>query len=146
MKLKNVKTGKEIGLDDDLLTRWKEAERIIDDFERRYFDLVWYARRDKDELLQNEWFEALIQMLRIEKEWKDDVNNLVEDPTNWTHGFNSGMLAAMRLVKGMMYKDVMPLEADELDEWDDNVWLTESNEYVAIIEDDPLEDFPFLDT
>lgn len=146
MKLTNAKTGKVIHLDDDLPIRWKETEKILNDLETKYCNLVWWARSDRDKLLREEIYEGIIAQLKIEKEHPKEINDLMNDYTNWTHGFNSGMLAALRLVTGLMSKTIIELDEEELEEYGDDVWLTENDVYVAIFQEDALDEFPFLDT
>lgn len=98
--------------------KWQKANEYLNDLEVKYCNLVWYARSNKDELLESESYEILSKVLEIEKIYKDDVLDIIDDDTNWQHGFNSGMLAAIRLVIGLMNENF----------------------------EDSIDDFPFLDT
>jgi hypothetical protein len=93
--------------------RWRKAKKHLSKLEDKYCRLVWYARSDKYNLLSNEVYEALSSMNEIESLYKDDVDELLNDETNWQHGFNSGMLAGIRLVIGMMNKDGYQDSIDE---------------------------------
>jgi hypothetical protein len=71
----------------------------IDELEHKYDDLVWYARANPDKPALPEIQEQRLQaMHQVETNHPRDVEALRRDPTNWQHGFNSGMLAAARLL------------------------------------------------
>ena len=65
-------------------------------WEQKYFDLVWYARTSQDEPLSADGRK------RVEAAWSADLEELRSDDSNWQHGFNSGCLAAFRLVLGLL--------------------------------------------
>jgi len=73
----------------DLLTE-------ISAWEQKYFDLVWYARTSPDEPVSQPGRR------RVEAAWSADLETLRSDDSNWQHGFNSGCLAAFRLVQGLV--------------------------------------------
>lgn len=84
-----VKRGKE---------RKREMEQMLAitrQMEEKYFNLVWYAR-SKPSSVTNE------PRKDVETKYPVEVKKLQADDGNWTHGFNSGMLAGMRLVLGIM--------------------------------------------
>ena len=92
---------------------------IIDEvknLERKYFDLVWYARSSsKDDHIKG----IKVKRKRIEELYPDEVKNLIKrNNRSWEHGFNSGMLAGMRYVLSL----------------------------AVYGKEDAEEDFPFLDT
>ena len=81
----------------------------------KYFDLVWYARKPRDDDGRLSMEEARIQypntpddilrgmvknVNRVQETYPREVAQL-NCPVHgdWQHGFNSGMLAALRLVK-----------------------------------------------
>jgi hypothetical protein len=64
--------------------------------EKKYFDLVWYARSTPDEPVSQPG------RARVEVAWPDDLHALRSDDSNWQHGFHSGCLAALRLVQGLL--------------------------------------------
>jgi len=70
--------------------------REIGKLEERYCDLVWYARSNPD--------EPLIRAVRerVEETYPNEVKALASVEGQWEHGFNSGCLAAFRLVLGML--------------------------------------------
>jgi hypothetical protein len=72
----------------------------LDRFENKYFDLVWLARRTDKNIEENEG--ARTHFKRIVKQHAKEVAALAEDQSNWTHGFNSGCLAAVRLIVGLL--------------------------------------------
>lgn len=91
-----------------------EFEAEVRALEKKYFDLVWYARSSPDEKVSEHGRR------RVESAWPSELNELRTDDSNWTHGFNSGCLAAFRLILGLTG--------------------TESDAEAA------REEFPFLDT
>lgn len=78
---------------------------------KKYDDLIWYARATPE----NYHIKGVKENVdRIEKEYPDEVNELnglSAEHINWHHGFNSGMVAALRYILTM---DDLGLEqADE---------------------------------
>lgn len=78
---------------------------------KKYEDLIWYARATPE----NYHIKGVKENVdRIEKEYPDEVkelNGLSAEHINWHHGFNSGMVAALRYILTM---DDLGLEqADE---------------------------------
>lgn len=105
--------------------------KILKEFSERYSRRVWYTRtamsNTVEEVQQEEGFEdtpedILQQMLATKKRyWNEDPEIelcKLEDGGDWNHGFNSGVLAAVRLVQS-----IVEGEAEE-----------------------GLDEFPFLDT
>ena len=95
------------------LKKGGEIEAVAE-MANKYFDLVWYARsrpiEDKEywdktpEKIRNTAFEA---REKVEKKYPNEVARLKEEvkvgevvfsSPDWEHGFNSGVLAAMRFV------------------------------------------------
>ena len=86
-----------------------ETNHPLAHLENKYFDLVWYARKgDYDDLEywagvpQDIRKAAYKKMMDIEKAYPDEAAQLSDpDPKqgNWAHGFNSGILAALRYVE-----------------------------------------------
>lgn len=100
-----------------------QVSQELQTMEAKYFDLVWYARRNPDpesvsELPPNILVDMLANMRRIESKYPAEVEELQSPIGDWTHGFNSGMLAALR-------------------------WIMTANEDGV---DQANEEFPFLDT
>ena len=75
------------------------------ELENKYNDLVWYARspratnvefwRDTPEDIREGAFRA---QMRVEENYPDEVAALRGEASDWQHGFNSGMLAALRFM------------------------------------------------
>lgn len=116
-------------------------ETVIKDLQElssKYLDLVWYARkgpRDSDywdgipdHIMQG----ALNSMAKVEENYPDEVDNLRGESGDWEHGFNSGMLAAIRYV----LTAACPYECE--DEF--------GEKFMAGGLDDAKEEFPMLDT
>ena len=79
-----------------------EIERAFEEKEGKYCHLVWYARsRPKSDTAYWERVpdhireRALNAQARVEEAYPCEVSDLGDD---WTHGFNSGCLAAFRYV------------------------------------------------
>ena len=87
----------------------------IEKLREKYLDLVWYARAPRDGRQKKVTLQAarhrhpdtpedilqglLEQAQRIERMYPDEVAKLNDrNADNWDHGFNSGMLAALRLI------------------------------------------------
>jgi hypothetical protein len=77
----------------------KEIKELAIEMENKYSDLVWFARKSKDDYASND--EVRDKMREIMKKYPE-TNDLIKDEYNWTHGFNSGCLAAFRLILGSM--------------------------------------------
>jgi len=73
-----------------------DLSQEIEELEKKYFDLVWYARTSPDEPLSRAGRE------RVEAAWPAELKALTSVEGQWEHGFNSGCLAAFRLVQGML--------------------------------------------
>ena len=72
---------------------------------KKYMDLVWYAQSHPSSDV--EFWKGVPQeimdgafrgQMRVEEDYPDEVSKLRTDDTNWEHGFNSGMLAALNYV------------------------------------------------
>ena len=112
--------------------------RCLDKLEDKYESLVWYARRDFKHLpgVPQDIIEgAKNAAAQVEEIYIDEVQRL-KDPHwgNWTHGFNSGMLAGLRLVLEALTPEV------EIDDEENG------GTYVIGGLDSALESFPELDT
>ncbi len=70
-------------------------KRKLEELEKKYFDLVHLARCDPDEEDINGHQEA------IRQKYPEEAAALADpEGGDWQHGFNSGMLAAVRLIQG----------------------------------------------
>ena len=85
--------------------RLKEAVKLMLENSEKYFELVWYARANTKKLMESECYEGLKAIQDIERKYPKEVMDFREDD-NWSHGFNSGMLAASRLYLEMIEGDV----------------------------------------
>jgi hypothetical protein len=137
-------------LSKDIEKRWKDAESVLIDTEKKYNRLVWYARSNKSFLLDNELYETLSLHHQTEKDYPDEVEALKSDD-NWSHGFNSGMMAGIRFALGLMSNQFVEEEIDEL-EWlfeeGLDLWIDENGKIGSICggKEDALDNFPDLDT
>lgn len=85
----------------------REQQELIDALSalsRKYFDLVWYARK-RPSTDTEYWSKvpaeiregAFRAMSQVEEDYHEDVIELRGEEGDWQHGFNSGCLAAFRL-------------------------------------------------
>jgi hypothetical protein len=81
--------------------------------EEKYVELVWFARSGRNLHIP----AVVIQRERIEGMYPEEVKHIQGESGDWAHGFNSGMLAGMRLITSMMEIDVEHAEENfpELD-------------------------------
>ena len=64
----------------------------------KYVDLLWYARSKPE----NESIKGVKENKeRIEKLYPNEVKDLQNERGDWQHGFNSGMVAALRYILTM---------------------------------------------
>lgn len=66
--------------------------------ETKYADLLWYARTSPDHINIKGVKE---NKDKIEKLYPNEVTELNSETADWQHGFNSGMVAALRYVLTM---------------------------------------------
>lgn len=81
------------------MTKAEITERL-DQLEKKYFDLVWFARTSprclKDDHI------SMPGLVRIKMSMPEECEKLAGEHSDFYHGFNSGCLAAFRLVSGLM--------------------------------------------
>ena len=139
---------------DEIIQVLRRTLQRIGIFERKYFQLVWYARSDpKAE-------DLAVQQQEVETLYPKEIKALSGDSGDWEHGFNSGCLATARLFAE--YLDVLrtadtnnqyfldQVEADSDDGETESMTEAEiavslTNEVQRVIEE-AEEEFPFLDT
>ena len=130
----------------------EEVLDAIGKYHAKYFDLVWYARKplyeDVDTAYKNSPEDiregCKNAIAKVEEHHPNEVNALMRDGTNWTHGFNSGCLAAFRFLERAF---LPPLEEEDLKHLDlkgDPRTLEELNREAGL--EKALEVFPDLDT
>jgi hypothetical protein len=76
----------------------KELMENIIEKQKKYADLIWYARSSEK---HNSIPGVIENRERIEGLYPDEVNNLKNEHSDWHHGFNSGMVAALRYILTM---------------------------------------------
>lgn len=77
----------------------------LQELHKKYMDLVWYARSHPSSDIEF-WQgvpDAIMQgafrgQMRVEEDYPDEVAKLRSEASDWEHGFNSGMLAALNYV------------------------------------------------
>lgn len=120
---------------------YEQLDKVVNSLsklESKYESLVWYARgsfRALPGVPQHIIDGAKDSAARVEEIYVDEVQSL-KDPKrgNWTHGFNSGMLAGLRLVLEALSPE------EEIDD-DEN-----GGTYVIGGLSSALDSFPELDT
>jgi hypothetical protein len=85
------------------MTTKKLMMEEIQKMEEKYSRLVWYARKTPE----NYRIAAVKEsMTEIQKLYSEEVEQLTSDNSDWFHGFNSGMLAAMRFIQSMEQENI----------------------------------------
>ena len=88
------------------------VETVIDNKLTKYDDLVWYARKTAEDRANNA--DCNTECLRIETTYPNECIRLNDpDAADWEHGFNSGMLAALRYVASYLTNDPVEIEFAE---------------------------------
>ena len=76
----------------------KELLENLQQKHNKYSDLLWYARRNP----LNESIKGVKENKeRIEELYPNEVKELQSENGDWNHGFNSGMVAALRYILTM---------------------------------------------
>ena len=73
------------------------TQEFIDEWEEKYYHLIWYARSTSKSM-------NIVKLREdVEQRYPEEIEKLINDETGyWQHGFNSGMLACLRLINGVM--------------------------------------------
>ena len=119
---------------EEYLGNYLSIQDKLSELREKYFDLVWYARKfPEDRKIKG----VIENMTRIEKEYPEEIARFSNTP-DWTHGFNSGALAILRLMSAYA------LEDDWIEEIldDETVIINERDKEIDFAE----ELFPWLDT
>lgn len=118
---------------------------IINAMRDKYFDLVKYARR-KPRIEDIEYTKYIED---IKRKYPDEVSKLGDDP-DWEHGFNSGMLAALRFfqIVNLSEEDKLDDDGDEIEDLENiNFQQYGYPKWVHVMHIlSALEEFPSLDT
>lgn len=127
-------------LEDTLNNRERSISQKLRELEEKYFDLVWLARSHPDERA-----DIKICFDKVSAKYPGELEKLQsEEEGDWTHGFNSGILACSRLISSYIlprnYRYVIDSEINDEGE-DVDITLTRDLEI-----DQAEEEFPFLDT
>ena len=69
--------------------------KAIQKMEKKYFDLVWLARKRPEDYLRQDILRSIKQ---VEFLYEDEVKELGGEHGDWQHGFHSGVLAGLRYV------------------------------------------------
>lgn len=77
--------------------RKSDVQFALSEMEKKYFDLVWLARKRPDDKAI-----AADAIARVRRAYPEEVERLGGEHGQWEHGFNSGCLAAFRLAIGLL--------------------------------------------
>ena len=125
-----------------------DIEYIINTLEQKYFDLVWAARKPHPEDIEglkeyfNETPDSIILgsrmgVLKVHQKYPDEMERLsCPESGDWEHGFNSGILAAMRFLQTAMHTQVC----------DRNCVCDSEEPCILGGLQEAIDEFPFLDT
>jgi hypothetical protein len=69
--------------------------KAIQKMEKKYWDLVWLARKRPEDYLRQDILRSIKQ---VEFLYEDEVKELGGEDGDWQHGFHSGVLAGLRYV------------------------------------------------
>ena len=129
--------------------REKSIKWRIKQIMEKYFDLVWMAR--KDEALMRARPDIRKIFNETSAKYPGELKKLQSEEGDWTHGFNSGMLACSRLLAAYAmpydYKNKDEPEDsnkdvdEEFDSDDDSIFFTRDFNI-----DMAERDFPMLDS
>ena len=128
--------------------REKSIADRIDQIMEKYFDLVWMARRD--EALMKARPDIRKTFNKLVAKYPGELQKLQSEEGDWTHGFNSGMLACSRLLAAYAmpydYKKDGEIKNDEevdsdSDSDDDSIVFTRDFNI-----DTAEQEFPMLDS
>ena len=123
--------------------KWR-IKQIMD----KYFDLVWMAR--KDEALMRARPDIRKIFNETSAKYPGELKKLQSEEGDWTHGFNSGMLACSRLLSAYaMPYDYKKKEDEKVDDKDDDD-SDSDDDSIFFTRDFNIEmaerDFPMLDS
>lgn len=126
------------------INQLERANKRLADIEEKYCTLVWIARRHVDE---GETYPEKYDTM-YKKEIEDIQSPEIGD---WSHGFNSGMLACARLIGSYLISDKQikdNMDVDYENSIDEPyVYVKESKETYLEREIETAEEwFPFLDS
>lgn len=123
------------------LSAEKEDDRLLvarlGDLEKKYFDLVWMARKNPKDLRDPNLKKIFNE---VSAKYPGELKKLQGQEGDFTHGFNSGMLACVRLIDGY----VASLEDEFMNHEEEPADANRSLRKEAI--ERAEEEFPFLDT
>ena len=98
----------------------------------KYLDLVWYARSHPadhpfwDRVPADIKQGALNSQSKVREHYPDEVDKLrCPGCGDWEHGFNSGVLAATRLLLAYLHDPGIPADPEEGWTWDEQIEAAE---------------------
>lgn len=120
----------------------RDLGEYLDKLEEKYFSLVWYARSEPKESAFWETVPARIKdgalngQAKVEERYPDEIDELRGPEGSWSHGFNSGMLACLRLINTASNPQL--ITDPDASEDGEPFWVGGLEE--------AIEEFPMLDT
>jgi hypothetical protein len=89
-----------------------EIKAKVQEMEGKYLELVWFARNAFRPLKDGE--KVCPSVFRVMTTYPEECAELSSENSAWDHGFNSGCLAAFRLMLGLMGTKA---DAEDAEEW-----------------------------
>lgn len=132
--------------------KMKRFDFINGQFMEKYFNLVWFARSNPEKLVEEEHYEmvkpAVEAMQKVLDKYPIETQELIEDDTNWQHGFNSGILAYSRFLSSYIEDGLWEVcEHNEDMQEHEEVIEINGKKYIQFDgRTDAFENFPELDT
>ena len=124
-------------------TSWDTLNQMAE----KYRHLVWYARHQSRRVDPQRWMKIQNEIkhdaLRAARDVEGNFPAETEALTNlstadWSHGFNSGVLAGIRFVMTCTERTILPSQSDNPDDFGDKITVGGLDEALA--------EFPDLDT
>ena len=79
----------------------KQALNELKAIEKKYESLVWYARKSQQQIATIPGLKDAVN--NVERQYPNETRDLRSPNSgDWSHGFNSGMLAATRLAQDLI--------------------------------------------
>jgi hypothetical protein len=100
-------------------TDLKDLVTAFDEMAKKYMVLVWYARsQPRSQMVVDGVSEDHINIIldgkaRLQEMYPDEIDDLKSESGDWSHGFNSGCLAAFRYVITAMAQYEFPDEESD---------------------------------
>lgn len=127
---------------EDMKLRFQTILDVGSNAENWYYNLFVFARNDN---INNDYI--LDKFPGEREEMMYELNNIIDDNTGYTYGFNAGMLASSRMYTELAsYHDIKYLQEIVENHYYNEEGKTDNEEALDELNKSTLEHFPFLDT